>query len=220
MPNYNVYATNFWNEDAFLSGDKYNLSELYRVPTTRITWIARCPTNLDDGIPQDFFDMSLCWFQQHRNAKIWRDMTIVPTNITSEVSTMMTLYSAYVEARVTAEDADFAFLPSINSLKEKLRKMKQRLLVYHISHPVIDEKRLMESSTPVIEYVLQNKELSKKQYIVVVAAQDFDNCSWSGIIAMNSLSLWAIVVAGDSPLSFQAFPVAGFDFLVVARLVY
>lgn len=182
MPNYNVYATKFWNEEAFLPKDDHDKWEMYCGPTARITWISRCLTNLDDGVPQDFLEMSLCWFQQHRNAKIWGDVTIVPTNIMSEVSTMMMLYTAYIEARLSDESQ--AYSSTINSLKEDPKKQKKQRLS-HIFHHRIDVHRFMESSTPVIEYILQNKEILKKQYIIM-ASQDFNDGSWSVTIAMNS----------------------------------
>jgi hypothetical protein len=86
--------------------------------------------------------------------------------------TMETTLISYTEARKRVST-----LPAVN-------KEKNKVVAKHIYHSDIDSKRFMEASLPVVEYILQNKELFTKHFIVI-AAQDYEDFSWTAFVSVH-----------------------------------
>ncbi len=55
----------------------------------------------------------------------------------------------------------------------------------HVFHPEIDYKRFMDVSIPVVNYIMENKELFKKPYIAIFAQHESDY-SLSCFISVNA----------------------------------
>jgi hypothetical protein len=88
-------------------------------------------------------------------------------------STMDSSFTSFIEGWVV-----------ISQVPKLKTKQVRREFVNHIFHYEIDQKRFMEASIPVVEYILQHKDLLTKPFIVI-AAQDYVDCSWTAFIPVN-----------------------------------
>ena len=77
-------------------------------------------------------------------------MTIIPTKIMSVASTMECSFTSFIEGQM---------VPS--QVPELKTKQARREFVNHIFHYEIDQKRVMEASILVVEYILQHKNSSR-----------------------------------------------------------
>jgi hypothetical protein len=172
-PTYDCYSGEFWDDKAFHPKNSIMEKYLFQGPSARLTWIDRCLTRKGDALSPDFVDIALGWLQRYCKAEIWSTLTIIPCKIMTEVSTMESLFTSFIEGRIVA-----------SSVRDLKTDTERRQFVNHIFHYEIDQKRFMEATILVVEFIIQHKDLLTKPFIVIPAQEDED-CSWTVFVAVN-----------------------------------
>ena len=129
------------------------------------------PINAFKQVPRPFditmMDLVLAWQGRHASSPLWRYMIIQPLSSMTELAGMQQLYYQSCENGVDPSEFD----------------------------PVVDNKLFMRKATPVMHFILANKDIFKKAFI---AFSPQDECDVSSCcIAMNAGD-----IKSDNPTDF------------------
>jgi hypothetical protein len=121
-----------------------------------VRWTNRCFLQISHALDDDILDLTLGWLQRHATADIWQKMMVFPLSMNTDSATMHYLYMQSCIAKICPTEFD----------------------------PIIDNELFLRSAKPVMNFILQNKDLFQKK-VITFFPRDITNVA-TCFIAINA----------------------------------